>query len=183
MVNMDPVDRETLISTFCRWLAFREANGFAFPHDATRLECDASHSALLRRLMSGKDPLAEAPPLRWSYPWYSLIEEGVAHPHEVWIPEPGLFEDESIVIDQTRWKIIETLDERDWIMTYYTPDTGAIRQFREAGTWEKTLAESGKPMRLSASRWHVTCQGIENDISKGMVRQRNWLITRETEAP
>lgn len=40
----------------------------------TRTGPDADHSALLFRLLSGKEPLPKAPPKRMSYPWYELGE-------------------------------------------------------------------------------------------------------------
>jgi len=40
----------------------------------TRSSADATHSALLQRLLSGKPALEKAPPLNMSYPWYELGE-------------------------------------------------------------------------------------------------------------
>jgi hypothetical protein len=40
----------------------------------TRSSPDATHSALLQRLLLGKKPLDKAPPVRMSYPWYELGE-------------------------------------------------------------------------------------------------------------
>lgn len=41
---------------------------------SNRSDVDASHSALLNRLLSGKEALPKAPPRRMSYPWYELSE-------------------------------------------------------------------------------------------------------------
>lgn len=41
-----------------------------------QLAADALHSALLHRLLEGKDPLPEPPPLRGGYPDYGAVEEG-----------------------------------------------------------------------------------------------------------
>ncbi len=43
--------------------------------DGVPTDIDAQHSALLPRLLSGKKPLPEPPPLRHSYPDYAAVEE------------------------------------------------------------------------------------------------------------
>lgn len=59
-----------------RWLRTREGAGkTAAPH-WTQFAADVDHSALLRRLLAGKDPLPLPPPRNCSQPWYSLIEDG-----------------------------------------------------------------------------------------------------------
>jgi len=39
-----------------------------------RSDVDASHSALLHRLLSGKNAFPKPPPCKMSYPWYELSE-------------------------------------------------------------------------------------------------------------
>lgn len=64
-----------------RWLLLKERHeptGWHSKRDERRwddgefaqLRADASHSALLRRLLSGKEPLPEPPPLKHAYPDY-----------------------------------------------------------------------------------------------------------------
>ena len=53
-----------------RWLRIRADNGKPFPESLGQLEVDIDHSALLRRLLSGKEPLPQPPPLKHSYPDY-----------------------------------------------------------------------------------------------------------------
>lgn len=155
-----------------RWLEIREQCGLPLRDDPDGLLVDLEHSSLLRRLLLGQPPLDEAPPVRFSYPWYALIETSEGRPYEVWVPEPGLLGDEaSIVIDQTRWRVVTTLGEQDWIAAYYTPDTKLIADLKASGQWEARLLKGGRPMRSSATRWRVHCEG--------KVDGRNqWLIER-----
>jgi hypothetical protein len=46
-----------------------------YPNTVGRLVTDAQHSALLRRLRSGKEPFPYPPPVRYSRPWYAIMEE------------------------------------------------------------------------------------------------------------
>jgi hypothetical protein len=57
------------INKFSSWIDFRSRNGDGNPTSA-----DISHSALLERMLSGKEPLEHAPPKRMSYPWYALSD-------------------------------------------------------------------------------------------------------------
>jgi hypothetical protein len=52
-----------------RWISIYNKNHSKLPN-----EHDADHSALLLRLLSGKEPLDKPPPLRHSYPAYDLAE-------------------------------------------------------------------------------------------------------------
>ena len=49
---------------------FITGDGFKPEFLASKIAVDADHSALLRRLMDGKDPLPDPPPLQNSYPVY-----------------------------------------------------------------------------------------------------------------
>jgi len=93
-------------------------------------------------MMEGKEPLPLPPPRSYSYPWYSLIEDGYGYPGEVWKPTSWdqCFTDyPSIVIDQTPWKLLEELGEDDWIVTY------------QYGRNDKT--------KFADTKWRVYCIG------------------------
>lgn len=110
-------DLETLIS----WLKIRELGMGSFPASTDGLVLAMYKSALLQRMMEGKDPLPEPPPKTFSYPWYSLIENGVGYPTDVWEAE-GLEEEmfgKIISVNQFQWKIIEKVGPENWIVTYY----------------------------------------------------------------
>lgn len=60
-----------------RWFLVRQQwEQRPVPTSFTQLAADADHSALLYRLLSGKEPLPEPPPLRHGYPDYKAVEEG-----------------------------------------------------------------------------------------------------------
>ena len=101
-----------------KMLEIREKNGIEYPKDLNQLKITAIKSALLQRLLEGKEPFEDPPPLSMSYPWYSLIEDGYGSPWEAWEADVAFFGAQTIVIDQCPWKLIEQLGDRDWVVTY-----------------------------------------------------------------
>jgi len=78
------------------------------PDDA-QLCADIDHSALLARLLDGKEPLPAPPPRAFSYPWYDLIESGKGDAMEVWRHPPNA---DTISINQSgQWAVIEARDD------------------------------------------------------------------------
>lgn len=83
-------------------------------------------SALFRRLMSGKAPLAYRPPTSNGFPWYSIIE----HPkieHQVIVDRPVSMasisdtdkQDQRISINGAPWRIEETIQEgQEYIVSW-----------------------------------------------------------------
>lgn len=74
--------------------------------------CDADHSSLLGRLLSGKEPLDKPPPLRFSYPDYDLAEGKEVQVMEVWQLEENeysnFYKGYTVCVDQhVGWKWIE----------------------------------------------------------------------------
>jgi hypothetical protein len=107
------------ISCFHKWLSIREENDIPFPNNLLKLRIDMDHSALLRRLLEGKEPLPIPPPRAFSYPWYELIDYGCSEPNEVWEPNASLHSYPCLVIDQfSGWKILDKVSETEWIITY-----------------------------------------------------------------
>ena len=94
---------------------------------------DAYHSALLRRLLSGKKPLPKPPPKRFAYPDYKMGEGEVCDVGEIntWTAPPGRegsFEQETkgytVCIDQhIGWKWIEKHGPED---AKGIPETGIL---------------------------------------------------------
>lgn len=68
---------EFAIQQVCRWMNTCEDN------DRGSSSADASHSALLRRLLSGGTLLDEPPPKRFSYPAWELLEKDEVQIHEI----------------------------------------------------------------------------------------------------
>jgi len=108
------------IDNLLRWLQIREENGIAFPSGLSQFNADIGHSALLNRLMEGKEPLPIAPPRAYSYPWYHLIEDGYGYPYEVWeAPKEFSTEYNALIIEQCLcWKVLEKISDNEWIVTY-----------------------------------------------------------------
>lgn len=100
-------------------LEIREINGYGFPSDLNQLIVAIRKSALFHRLMEGKEALPVPPPRSYSYPWYSLIEDGYGFPYEVWKDENNMFGFPAVGIDQSIWKLEEELGENDYIVRYF----------------------------------------------------------------
>lgn len=95
----------------------RESGGFMYSADWLPSDADMSKSALLERLRSGKEPLAEPPPLGMSCPWYALVED--AGPHyvfDVWRSDDPRYGKDPIFILQHAYEIIEHRGNRDYIV-------------------------------------------------------------------
>ena len=134
------------ITTFIKWLTIREIHGKTMPSDITSLQLDAYKSSLLERMLSGQEPLEVPPPVSFSYPWYSLIEDGYANPLEVTKPTGSIadaFKTPILLINQSIWRIVREIGEDEWEVTY-------------------TYNEYGKN-KTCANTWIVKCTGIRND--------------------
>jgi hypothetical protein len=89
-----------------RWLqirrAFERSDILELPEE--QLLADLWHSALVERLLSGKEPLDRPPPRSFSYPWYELVERGWGWARQVHVPaeDPYL-----VLIDQFPWRIVK----------------------------------------------------------------------------
>lgn len=115
------------IDTFFLWLKIREDSGMPFPNNYSLLKIYATKSALLKRLLSGKKLLDVPPPTRNHIPWYELIEDEIAYPLEVFFPDgwmASLIEYDAVSIEQLYWKIIEKVDDFEWIIVYPYNDYG-----------------------------------------------------------
>ena len=69
---MNSDEQWKVVAAVIRWLEVRgkHSQELSAPWLA-HLYVDALHSALLRRLLSGLEPMPEPPPLRYNYPDYS----------------------------------------------------------------------------------------------------------------
>ena len=128
-------NRRRILYCILVWLSICGENGRAFPESLVRLRIEMEHSALLQRLIEGKNPLPEPPPLSFSYPWYDLIDKGWAVPFEV-LDSKGTcaektFGDRALFINQTRWRIVRRPKKGEWV----------VRHIRAPGLWR--VWESG----------------------------------------
>ena len=172
---VDSHEKARVTQAMTTWLRIRWESGLSWPLNADDLGVLMAHSALLDRLLQGKDPLPEAPPRAFSYPWYELIERGSARAMRVSIPqeESGLH-DGMLLIEQEFWKIIETVSATEWIATYYTPDTKMIAAFRK-----EPFFQDKRSMRTSQTRWSVKLDAAANPDSPWVIE----LIKPQPEAP
>lgn len=129
-------------------LEIRQINGYDFPNDLNYLMISIRKSALFQRLMEGKEPLPIPPPRAFSYPWYSLIDDGYGYPFEVWKAEDNLFGFPAVGIDQSVWKLEQELGEDNFIVSYFYGKDNA---------------------NLSDTKWHVYpvgCRVPQNSFHK-----------------
>ena len=134
-------ETERVLSCVGRWLDLknrsrREPTGSA----------DLHHSALLQRLLAGKDPLPRPPPRRFSYPDYVLAEGTEVRPEEIAcyregtaepIPPSGAQSGDTVVIDQSSWRV-EGRQEGALILVW--PETGErYRAWEHDGSWRLLL--------------------------------------------
>ena len=127
-----------------KWLAIREKHGLEFPGSLQQLQISMMKSSLFSRLTEGKDPLPYPPPLNFSYPWYSLIENGEATITDLWTDDNMMFssEDPILVINQFPWIILNEIDEDSWLVTYeYTlfsqriTADGVWHVYKDSNSW------------------------------------------------
>lgn len=89
---------------------------------------DVDHSSLLRRLLSGKEPLPFKPPKRYSYPDYALGEGESRIATEVWETKNSWLDNPNqdlLIIDQSRWHIIERRADGGYVVEW--PDEPGSR--------------------------------------------------------
>jgi hypothetical protein len=121
----EPIDAQAWrgVVSLLRWLdCVRRENGPAVMKELCRnpqqMRIDIEHSALLRRLLQGKEPLSHPPPLTCGYPWYELIErgEGTAFEVQECPAEDGI---PHLIINQNgQWRILQKVGAQEWIVAY-----------------------------------------------------------------
>lgn len=97
-------------------------------YDFDRLATDLHHSALIRWLCEGNEPLPHRPPVRFSRPHHQVVVDGRFEPRFVHLPWEGYT---YLVVDQDGWNLIETKGNQDWIAAYKIGGT------YEAPTWSE----------------------------------------------
>lgn len=121
------------IMCFFRWIQIRAENGHPIPNFLPAMEGDIFHSHLLRRMLSGKEPLESPPPESFGQPWYELVENGHGIASEVkpweWAP------DQKISVNQGIWTIIEKKSDDEYVVNYRL-NPASYRLCKQAdGTW------------------------------------------------
>ena len=84
-----------------QWLHIREESGHPLPDSVWELSLDIWHSALLQRLLEGKEPHTIPPPTAHGEPWYALVEKGSATTSDVEFDDNG----QIVFVEQSPWRI------------------------------------------------------------------------------
>lgn len=95
------------------------------------------HSALLERLLHGKDALPQPPPRAFSYPWYFLLEHGSDT-----VTDIGFWKDGTVAINQGSYLIEEKISDNEYILRYGNDIGKRDRKFRLTKgeqAWQLTL--------------------------------------------
>lgn len=113
------------IQILIKWLEIKKLYSSDFPDSLDSLKLSVHKSSLLKRMLDGKDPLPLPPPLYYSHPWYSLIENGFAKvcANEFFFPEgwqENFCDYPCIMIAQFPWEIIRRVEnKREYLITYH----------------------------------------------------------------
>ena len=67
---------------FKLWVETARASGYARMQDWGNFDVEVDHSALLTRILDGKDPLPEKPRLTHGYPDYTAADKDADQPAE-----------------------------------------------------------------------------------------------------
>lgn len=121
LVEADGEDASTGLRVLA-WIRTAVAAGYGYGMPGW-LPCapDFAKSALFERLRSGKEPLAEPPPLGMSCPWYALIEDpGPHYVMDAWF-DPN--SPDRVVVLNNPYRIVERLGPEDVIVRDAGHDT------------------------------------------------------------
>jgi len=104
------------------WLEIRAKAGQLGPLTVGRLMEDAEKSALLPRLLSGQEPLAEPPPTSFGQPWHEIVESG--HADHVLVEEmsAGLAAayPDHVFINRFPWRVLEHAETDSYLVAWRT---------------------------------------------------------------
>lgn len=119
-------EERRVLKAVSEWVITAQRAGYKLPLDAGQFSINMEKSSLLRRLLDGKDPFPLPPPKSYSYPWYSLLDEGETSGYlEPWETDK-IFKDKTVVvICQSPWYIKEKLGEGHYLLQY-NPEEGSV---------------------------------------------------------
>lgn len=112
--------------------------------------CDAEHSSLLARLISGREPLKFPPPRSYSYPWYNLVEQGFANNVEVNLSAGKI----SINQNQTQWKVESVEHEWKYIIRCLTNNKRYVLQYKNINSEYVWCLDELNTKDPDWSNWH-----------------------------
>ncbi len=86
---MDPMmTAQEAKDRFKLWVQTARDAGYARTQDWGNFDVEVDHSALLTRILDGKDPLPTEPKLKDGYPDYSQADQDAEVPREEDVPAP-----------------------------------------------------------------------------------------------
>ena len=115
---MNGSDAEHALETVIRWVMVREHGGLPMPSSYGQLIEDIRHSALLRRMLSGREPLEVPPPRSYGQPWYSLVDEGEASGCELKPLMDRAGATPHVSINESAWRIVDRGADGAYIVQY-----------------------------------------------------------------
>jgi len=117
----------------------RQRSGLPMPSTYDQLVDEIGHSALLRRMLSGKPALRVPPPRSFGQPWYSLVEEGEATGCVVTPLKDRADAPPKLAVNETPWEIVEQISDREFVVEYRS-DASLYVAHREPleDTWSLT---------------------------------------------
>lgn len=110
-------EADTLVTAVCTWLECRtyeyalmdRAPEDTWPKSWQSFFVDADHSALLARLLEGKQPLPHPPPKFYSRPFYALFDETVVSLSALSVSFPEK-DPEAVTVGQARYRIVRVFE-------------------------------------------------------------------------
>jgi len=100
-----------VVDVLLEWIRVRERSGHPLPLGYGQLAEEVERSALLLRMLGGKEPLPAAPPRSFGQPWYALVEEGGAVDCELVPLQDRLGATPKVAINHTAWEVVGTVAE------------------------------------------------------------------------
>jgi hypothetical protein len=131
-------DSEDAIETVIRWVRTRERGRLPMATSYDQLIDDIRHSALLRRMLSGAEPLAVAPPRSYGQPWYRLVDEGRASGCELTPLMDRSGAAPHVAINESAWEVVERRTDGSYVVQYQSgaPLYVATRSAADPSTWD-----------------------------------------------
>jgi hypothetical protein len=119
MDAMTPEEKRTAEAIFT-WLEIRAKAGQLGPVTVPALMEDAEKSALLPRLLSGREALPEPPPTAFGQPWHDIVECGHAdHVLVEHLPSGfGAAYAGRVFINRFPWLIVEQAETDSYLVTW-----------------------------------------------------------------
>jgi hypothetical protein len=142
-MEFTPEQKEAVFALLDKWCRVQEDAGKKPASCFTQLAADFAHSALLTRMLDGKEPLPQPPPVSYSYPWYILMERTGTHRAEVHFREDGSAE----VNQNPNWTVEQELDGGGYILSLapYRIKVAKIEDDDSLGGWLIELLSGGAP--------------------------------------